>query len=100
VQGRAAAERGRDACCPWTKRRASQRGALAAVCHEELLAATWAPWENRKKERAHGEDVERGAAAAPCAQEQRGVAVHGEGRKREGLVLPFIEQSSRHVRWQ
>jgi hypothetical protein len=66
--------------------------------HGELLAA-WAPWENRKEERAHGEDVEGGDAAAPCAQEQRGLAVRGEGRKRgEGLVLPFIEQSSRHVR--
>jgi hypothetical protein len=67
--------------------------------HGELLAAPWAPLENRKGQRAHGEDVEGGAVAAPCAQEQREVAVRGEGRKRaEGLMLPFIEQSSGHVK--
>jgi hypothetical protein len=43
--------------------------------------------------------MEGGAAATPCTQGQRGVVVRGEGRKRgEGLVLPFIEQSSEHVR--
>ena len=63
------------------------------------VLAAWAPWENRKEERAHGEDVDGGDATAPYAQEQRGLAVRGEGRKRgEGLLLPFIEQSSGHVR--
>ena len=43
--------------------------------------------------------MEGGAVAVPCAQGQRAVVVRGEGRKRgEGLVLPFIEQSSGHVR--
>jgi hypothetical protein len=69
------------------EQRLRRGGMLAAECHGELLAAAWAPWKNRKEERAHGEDVEGGAAAAPCAQEQRGVDVHRlKGEEGEEVV--------------
>jgi hypothetical protein len=58
-----------------------------AECHWELLVAAWAPRENRKDEGAHGEDAEGGTAAAPCAHEQRGVAVRRlKGEEVEELV--------------
>jgi hypothetical protein len=68
VQGRAAAERGRDTCCcSWTERRASQRGALGMLVRGRKNAGLLLrPWERQqeKKMGRHGEGG--GFPAAEC----------------------------------